>query len=114
MKKVLFVLMLLFSSSGFTQNEEIYDDEWYVSLDETINFVIFPNPTEERTIQFRVYRGFEESYSVKVTDATGKMVYEQNLCRYDELNLEHLKRGVYYVTACDEYGNQVIKRLILN
>jgi hypothetical protein len=115
MKKILLAIMLFFSSLVFSQLEdEIYNEEWYASLDEKINFIVFPNPTEERTIQFRIYRGFADQYKVRVNDATGKMVYEETLCRSDALDLNHLNRGVYHVTATDEEGNQIFKKLILN
>lgn len=114
MKRTLLALMLFFTPLVFAQNSEVYNDEWYASLDEKINFIVFPNPTEERTIQFRIYRGFEETYHVKVTDATGKLVYDETLNRSDQLDLSHLLRGVYYISASDDEGNQVFKVLVLN
>ena len=114
MKKLLLILMLLFTSTSFSQFEDpIYDSEWYESLDEKINFIIFPNPTDSRTIQFRIYRGFEETYNVLITDISGKIVYENILKPEDEMYLDDLMAGVYFVISFDNEGNQIAKKLIL-
>ena len=116
MKNLLFILFLFISSMSFSQvtdTNSVYNEEWWVSLDEKVNFIVYPNPTEKRIIQFRIYRGDCDQYTVYVTDQSGKLVYEKVLGREDEMDLTGLTFGVYFIEAVDADGNRKTNKIFL-
>ncbi|CAG7580513.1 MAG: putative transport protein [uncultured marine phage] len=119
MKKLLFILFLFITSISFSQDTtstaeaEIFNEEWWESLDQKVNFVVFPNPTTKRIIQFRIYRGDCEEYNVYITDQSGKLVYEDVLKKEDEMDLNGLTFGVYFIEAVDLDGNRVTNKIFL-
>jgi uncharacterized protein YpmB len=112
MKTILFMLSLLFSNLSFSQNSEVYTEEWYKSLEEPINFITFRR-TCETTIQFRVYRGDEESYKVTLINSNGKEVCEIELKPEDEIDISNFYHGVYLLKAEDSKGNSITKEIII-
>ena len=112
MKTILFTLSLLFSFVSFSQNSEVYTEEWHQSLNEPINFITFRR-TCETTIQFRVYRGDEESYKITLINSSGVEVCEVNLKPEDEIDVSNFYHGVYLLKAEDSQGNTITKEIII-
>lgn len=112
MKTILFTLSLLFSSLSFSQNSEVYTEEWYQSLEEPINFITYRR-TCETTIQFRIYRGSEETYKVTLINSNGKEVFHVELKPEDEIDISNFYHGVYYIKAEDSQGNSITKEVII-
>jgi uncharacterized protein YpmB len=111
MKTILFTLGLLFSTITFSQNS-VYDENWYQSLEEPINFITFKKPCGN-SIQFRIYRGSEETYKVTLINSKGKEVCRINLRPEDEIDVSNLYHGVYYLKAEDSKGNSITKEIII-
>ena len=116
MKSLLLMLALFIGSSfSFSQTldtNSVYNDEWYESLDEPVNFITFKDKCEV-TIQFRIYRGQEEFYNVTLTNSNGVAVYEGRLKQVDEIDVSNVYEGVYTITACDDEGNSITKTIII-
>jgi hypothetical protein len=117
MKNLLLILFLFITSISFSQDTtstaEVYNEDWWESLDEKVNFVVFPNPTDKRVVQFRIYRGDCDEYTVYVTDQSGKLVYEKLLKREDEMDLTGLTFGIYFVESVDIEGNRMTNKIFL-
>jgi hypothetical protein len=70
-------------------------------------FVLMPNPTQGSALVRFV--GAEKQLAVQVTDATGKIVYNQNFQQVQgekgvELSLNHLTPGLYHVVIKSSKG----------
>lgn len=112
MKAILFTLFLAASHLSFSQNSVVYDQEWYSSLDQPINFIIFKR-TCETTVQFRIYRGNEQKYKVTLIGCNGKQVRVITLNPEDEIDVSDLYHGIYYIKAEDSKGNSITKEIII-
>lgn len=112
MKSILFTLCLLFSTLSFSQNSEVYNDEWYNSLERPIEFITFKRNCETK-MQFRIYRGSEETYKVSITNCLGKLVYRSELKQIDEIDISIFYPGFYYIKAEDNKGNSITKEIII-
>ena len=115
MKSLLLILILFIGSISYSQtttkNSSIYD-EWYASLDEPVNFITYKRRCEV-TIQFRVYRGFEETYSVTLTNSKGVIVWKGQLKKIDEIDISNIYEGIYIIKAIDSEGNSMSKEVII-
>jgi uncharacterized protein YpmB len=109
MKAVLLSLLFLLPFYIFSQT--IYDEEWYNSIEEPINFIIYKRKCET-AIQFRIYRGFEESYKVYLLKED-KIVYETELKEIDEFDISKFYPGIYSIKVEDKKGNSITKELII-
>lgn len=112
MKTILFTLFVLISTSTFSQNKEIYNDEWYSSLETPIEFITFRRQCESK-IQFRIYRGLDENYKVSIINSKGDVICEKMLKREDELDISRFYHGIYYIKAEDSKGNCITKEIII-
>ena len=121
MKSLLLILALLLGSISYSQtdttqtdtsNTEVYDEDWYESLDEPVNFITYRRRCEV-TIQFRIYRGFEETYSVTLTNTKGTVVWTGELAQVDEIDISGIYQGVYTLTATDSEGNSMAKEVVI-
>jgi len=119
MKSLLLILALLLGSISYSQTDtskndqsQIYDEEWYASLDEPVNFITYRRKCEV-TIQFRIYRGFEETYTVTLTNTKGTVVWVGELNQVDEIDISGIYQGVYILTATDCNGKSMAKEVII-
>lgn len=132
MKSLLLILALFIGSFSYSQSNktttklsfdewintknnipsDIFDEEWYASLDEPINFITYRRRCEV-TIQFRIYRGFEETYTVVLTNKNGLVVWKGELKQIDEIDISYLYKGIYTLTATDSGGNSMDKEVII-
>lgn len=112
MKTILFTLGLLFSTLSFSQNSDVYNEEWYNSLESPIEFIVFKRSCES-TVQFRIYRGSEETYKVSIINCNGKVVYQTDLKKVDGIDISTFYHGVYYIKAEDSKGNSITREIII-
>lgn len=109
MKAMLLSLFLFLSFSTFSQ---VYDEDWYSSIEEPINFIIYKRNCES-TIQFRIYRGDKDTYKVSIKNSKGVVVRTEELKKIDEIDISNIYPGVYTITAEDYEGNIISKELII-
>jgi hypothetical protein len=88
------------------------NDNWDDKNEEKINFIMYPNPGHG-IIQFRIYRGQSEYYNVMIRNSIGQLVYEGKLKERDQMDLELLAPGIYYVNASDLEGRSITQMLII-
>jgi len=121
MKSLLLILALLLGSISYSQtdttqtdtlNTNVYDEDWYASLDEPINFITYRRRCEV-TIQFRIYRGIEETYTVTLTNSKGSIIWTGELLQVDEIDISGVYHGVYILTATDSEGNSMAKEVVI-
>ncbi len=116
MKSLLLILALFIGSFSFSQQtldtNSVFNDEWYESLDQPINFITYKRRCDV-TIQFRIYRGDEETYSVSLTNSNGIKVWEGDLKQVDEIDISNIYEGVYILTALDSKGNSMSKEVVI-
>lgn len=108
MKAMLLLLLFLLPLSSFSQ---IYEEDWYKSLEEPINFIIYKRKCET-IVQFRIYRGFEETYKVFILKDE-KVIYQTELKEIDEFDINSFYPGIYAIKAEDSKGNSITKELII-
>lgn len=123
MKSLLLILAMIIGSFSYSQTDTtiidttktspgIFDEEWYASLDEPINFITYRRRCEV-TIQFRIYRGVEETYSVTLTNSKGLVVWKGELKQIDEIDISGIYQGIYVLTATDSEGNSMCKEVVI-
>ena len=122
MNKLLLILCLVVTTFSFSQIDTttidttdtnlVFNDDWYASLDEPVNFITYRRRCEE-TVQFRIYRGQEETYQVTITNHKNVVVFEGELKQVDEINVSGFYHGIYTIMAVDSYGNTITKELII-
>jgi len=123
MKKILLSLVLL-SSLSFSQIDvkpkplgylepNVFDKEWFESLKEKINFITFTRFNQKRIIQFRIYRGNDELYTVHITNSVGNKIYTYKVKQEDQIDVSDLEGGVYLITAEDSNDNKITKKLTI-
>jgi uncharacterized protein YpmB len=113
MKSLLLILALMIGSFSYSQTtSNVFTEEWYESIDEPINFITYKNRCSV-TIQFRVYRGFEENYSVTLVNSKGIKVWEGKLKKVDEIDISNIYEGVYILTVTDSGGNSMSKEVVI-
>lgn len=59
-------------------------------------FVLFPNPSNE-FIQFASTKTLTEKLSVTFYDVSGRIVYQQNIQLYQQINVAELPEGIYFI-----------------
>ena len=101
-----------FSYSQTTDTSNVFTEEWYASLDEPIDFITYKRKCDV-TIQFRVYRGFDECYFVTLVNSKGVKVWEGSLKQVDEIDISNIYEGVYTLTATDSGGNSMSKEVVI-
>ncbi|MDD4148549.1 MAG: M4 family metallopeptidase [Bacteroidales bacterium] len=71
------------------------------------NISLSPNPTNDI---FRIY-GIENlsDINIKITDITGKVVYEKNLSNDNIVNISNYSPGVYFISVNSDLGNKTLK-----
>jgi hypothetical protein len=93
-------------------NSDNSNDNWVDENEEKINFIMYPNPGHG-IIQFRIYKGQSEYYNVMIRNSIGQLVYEAKLKERDQMDLELLAPGIYYVNASDLEGRSITQMLII-
>lgn len=112
MKTLLFTLSLLISTLAISQNSEVYNQEWYQSLEEPINFITFKEPCKN-TLQLRVYRGNQESYTLRLYNTKGIEVLNTQVGQSDEIDISRYYQGVYQIRLEDNQGNAICKEVVI-
>ena len=119
MKKILLSLVLL-SNLVLGQNDpkplgyldpDIFTNEWLLSLKEKINFITFTKSSNRKIIEFRIYRGDADSYTVHITNTVGNKTYTYKLKPEDKIDISDLECGIYLITAEDSNDNKITKRI---
>ncbi|NUO00216.1 MAG: T9SS type A sorting domain-containing protein [Saprospiraceae bacterium] len=106
-------------SDEFTVKRIIFPEENYAVLDESIRFLLYPNPVKDAIfLSFFVQK--EEKTSIDLYDGTGRLVKRlaenvtlskgENQLTFD---LRNIARGNYYITI-QSNGKQISKKIILN
>jgi hypothetical protein len=117
MKKILLTLMTLIGLTSYSQTDtssyyldpEIFDNEWRLSLKEKINFITFHKPRYSNNLEFRIYRGEELEYEVSIFNNTGQVIRTYKLKPSDNMDLESLEKGVYFIIVKDKNENKITK-----
>jgi hypothetical protein len=110
MKKLILILSLLLSTLAISQNESVFDSEWYEKLDSELEYITFPNPSEG-VISIRVYRGSSIEHTVTIRDAVDQVIYTSKFEKDGEIDLTGLSAGVYFISITNDKTelNQKIK-----
>lgn len=83
--------------------------------EEELLFSLWPNPTQERNISFRLDGKALGPLQVSVMDLTGKVLLQKTLPAGEQsaqLNLNHLAKGIYHVRLQDNATTRVQKLLL--
>jgi len=95
--------MVLKINSTRTISKKLIKDHNAVGIKENLNRKIYPlfypNPTSNAiTLQANL----NEIYEVKIFDARGMLVINQNVNHGDQINLQHLSEGIYYINLYNQ------------
>lgn len=109
-----YVAIKLLSSGAHTA---LYLDDfnWETTLsteefNSNSSFVAYPNPSLNKMVNLSLK---PVANVVTITSVAGQVVYQANVSSSIQLNLQHLKSGMYLVTIASKYGIAT-KKLILN
>lgn len=102
MKNFIFTLLLLILPNfGNAQSSDIFTEEWYEKIESPLEFIVFPNPSNN-TINLRVYRGQSENYSIKISTSLGKILYQNTCKKEDKIYLPEITDGIYIVEVIND------------
>jgi len=73
------------------------------------NITVYPNPTTSY-LNIQMETGLN-SYSVSIYTTLGKMVYTQNKCNSEILDISRLQPGAYYLKIDTDKGS-VVKTIL--
>ena len=98
MKTLLIPLFLLISPIVNSQENNVFDGEWYQKLESELEYIIFPNPSEEK-LNIRIYRSNSTEHSLYIKNMLGQLVYSCDIKKEDQINITNLKNGIYFLTV---------------
>lgn len=118
MKNLLIFALLLICKFSVSQNIDysstldtlIFNSEWRESLNEPLNFITFRKQSQPDKIQFRIYRGSQLSYDVKVLDVSGLVLFNSQLKQEDQIDISGLIPGFYIITVSD--GRNILTKIL--
>ncbi len=87
-------------------------DRWNMSIaNERVYFDVdvYPNPAD-RTINIISHQG---KLKIKITDTTGKIIYQKNNTESVSWHIEHLSGNVYFIYLQSDRGARSVKKLIV-
>ena len=77
------------------------------------NILIFPNPVEDEL--FISTSSDIGAFSITIYNISGNSILTTSYNNGDEsINVENFKKGIYFISIKDEFGNTSIKRMIKN
>lgn len=80
-------------------------------LNNATNPTFYPNPTSS---SITLLAPQNQSYEVKIYDATGQLVVQQKISTAEEINLQQLNAGLYYISLFDtRLGTHFNQKIIL-
>lgn len=74
------------------------------------NFAMYPNPSLTKVINLAFKN---DTNKVTISSVTGQVVYNAEVSQSAQINLSHIKSGVYFVNVVSQ-GASVTKKLMLN
>lgn len=101
MKNFIFTLLLLLPIFGNAQSS-LFTEEWHEKIESPLEFIVFPNPTNNNTINLRVYRGQSENYSIEISTSLGKVLYQNSCKKEDRIYLPEITDGIYIVEVTND------------
>lgn len=89
---------------------DLFDEEWYLNLENPLAFIFFPNPSND-DINIRVYRTNSTEHSVIIHNTLGQIVFEDDIKKEDKISINNLEKGIYFLTVYNEkkQSTQVLK-----
>lgn len=79
----------------------LFDEEWYLNLENPLSFIFFPNPTNS-DINIRVYRTNSTEHSVIIQNALGQTVFGCDIKTEVKISINNLEKGIYFLTVYNE------------
>ena len=73
---------------------------------DALSMSFFPNPAKNNITVLN-------THSIKITDITGKQVLNAFTHKLSQINIEHLKEGVYFISLIHDHNNTVVRKLII-
>jgi hypothetical protein len=103
MKTLATLIFILLLNITYSQNNH-YDEEWYKKLDSELEYITFPNPTEDK-LNIRIYRGKYEEHKFLLTNTLGEIIISGVVKREDVIDITCLSSGIYFFTVLNDSKN---------
>jgi hypothetical protein len=101
MKTLLVSLFSLITLQSFSQNTDVFNNEWYEKLNSDLEYISYINPNSNN-INVRIYRATSPNHIVVLKDVVGNMIFIYNIEKECELPIHNISSGIYFLTVYNQ------------